>query len=251
MAPQSDHPGAQRPGARKIGMGKVIQVRLIVGGSKYLPDIGSELIAGYKDGWSHVDSIVPAGLPWAPEGWLYGARNDALSAAKCQAVQPVTDLLLGGSLIRARANRLGIPSGVQLRPPGYTTFRRCVILTVPVTDRQWADFWIAEWAKLGRPYDWRSIISFAAPFGWTRDWHETDSWICSEKDEDSFEKGKILSAFWLAPWKISPGMFAARVEVLPGVWSTDIKPGTDPTQEAAIAQDDWQRHLISQEPAAT
>ena len=74
----------------------LIQIRLIVGGNKYLPDFGSAIIAGYKDGWSHVDAVVPAGLDWATEGWLFGARMDTLS---------------------------GVPRGVQLRPPGYTTLR--------------------------------------------------------------------------------------------------------------------------------
>ena len=55
------------------GAGKVIQLRLIVGGSARMPDFASELIAGYKDGWSHVDTIVPAGVAW-PEGWLIGAE---------------------------------------------------------------------------------------------------------------------------------------------------------------------------------
>jgi len=205
----------------------VIQVRLIVGGGKYFPDLGSAFIAGYKDGWSHIDSIVPAGLDWRTvasdddnqllyptEGWLYGARMDTL---------PV----------------YGIPRGVQLRPPGYTTFHRCGILTIPVTDRQWMDFWGAQRAKLGRPYDWRAILAF---LNGGRNWHEPDSWICSEAVEDSLETAKILSPFWLAPYKISPGMVAARIEVLPHVWFTEIKQGTDPHQEPAIALEDWRYH---------
>lgn len=32
-------------------------------------------------------------------------------------------------------------------------------------------------AQLGKPYDWRAILSFA--FG-NRDWQEPDSWFCSE-----------------------------------------------------------------------
>ena len=209
-------------------MSKVIQVRLIVGGGKYWPDLGSAFIAGYKDGWSHVATFVPAGLDWSTpleaadnkllypiEGWLYGARSDRLA---------------------------GVPPGVQLRPPGYTTFHRCGILTVPVTDQQWVDFWGAHHAKLGLPYDWRAIFAFAAPFGLTRNWHDPDAWVCSEAEEDSFEKGKILSAFWLAPNKISPGMGAARIEVLPGVWFTEIKQGTDPRAEPGIALEDWRYH---------
>jgi hypothetical protein len=229
---------------------KLIQLRLIVGGGR-IPDLASALIAGYTGGFSHVDSIVPAGLDWAPEGWLYGARSDKLSAVKCLSCASEADLAVTDGWehtpdnIIALVQRLGVPAGVQLRPPGYTTFHRCVILTVPVVDQQFADFWAAQHEKLGRPYDWRSIVAFAAPFGLTRDWHEADSWICSEAVEDSLEKAKILSAFWLAPYKISPGLGAARVEVLPAVWSTEIKQGTDPRREAAIALEDWHWHCAA------
>ena len=223
----------------------VIQARLIVGGRKYFPDIGSELIAGYTGGFSHIETFVPAGLVWAPEGWLYSARSDTVSAAKCKDIAlplPSTDPAPEAMLAVMRATRLGIPRGVQFRPPGYCSWRRCVVLTVPVTARQSADFWAAQHDKLGRPYDWRSIIAFAAPFGLTRDWHEIDSWMCSEEFEDSMDAAKILSAFWLAPYKISPGLAAARTEVLPGVWSTEIKPGTDPRAEAGIAMADWREN---------
>ena len=197
-------------------MGKIVQFRLIVGGNKYWPDVGSAVIAGYKDGWSHVDTVVPAGISWATEGWLYGARSDKLA---------------------------GVPTGVWLRPPGYTTFRRCGILTVPITDQQFDAFWKAEHAKIGLPYDWRAIVAFALPWGMIGKWNEPDSWICSAKCEDSCEQAGIMSPFYLAPYKISPGMFAARVEVMNRVWFTEIAIGTDPWLEAAIAMADWRKHI--------
>jgi hypothetical protein len=194
---------------------KFLQFRIIVGGRRFMPDIGSAFIAGYSGGRSHVDTIVPAGLDWAIEGWLYGARNDRLA---------------------------GVPRGFQLRPPGYTTFHQCDILTVPVTDQQFSAFWAAHRVKLGKPYDWRSIVSFLVPFGLTRNWREPDSWMCSEGAEDTSEVSEVLSACWLAPSKISPGVFAVRVEVLPRVWSTNIPWGTDPRAEAALALEDWRYH---------
>ena len=222
-----------------------IQARLIIGGRKYWPDIGSEIISRFTGGFSHIETFVPAGLSWAPEGWLYSARSDTVPAAKVLSCSTPGELAFDPVPFYrgvAEAQRNGIPRGVQFRPPGYCTRRRCVVLTIPVTDAQFAAFWASQHDKLGRPYDWRSIVAFACPFGLTRDWHETDSWMCSEGYEDSMEKGEVLSAFWLAPYKISPGLAAARTEVLPGVWATEIHPLTDPRLEATMAMGDWKYH---------
>lgn len=220
----------------------LIQLRLIVGGGR-IPDFASAVIAAYTGGWSHIDAIVPAGLDWAPKGWLFGARSDTLSAVTCLSCSTQAELAVGElDGVPAAAQRHGVPRGVQLRPPGYTTFHRCGILTFPVAALEFARFWEAQRQKLGRPYDWRSIVAFAAPFGLTRDWHETDSWICSEAVEDSLEEAGILSDFWLAPYKISPGMVAARVEVLEECWFTEIAVGADPRREAAVALEDFQHH---------
>lgn len=75
-----------------------------------------------------------------------------------------------GSLLGAR-----IKGGVQIRKPDYAPFtatqKYCI--KTELADK----FYDALRSQVGKPYDWRAIISFALG---DRDWRETDSWFCSE-----------------------------------------------------------------------
>ena len=198
--------------------GRVVQWRFILGGNARWIDIGSDLIARFSAGHlSHVDSIIPdEGLSWAPRRWLYGARNDKV-----------------GKDFAGRK----IPAGVQLRPPGYTSYRRCVIATIPVTDQQFADFWQAEHEKIGLPYDSEAIWAFV----FNRDWREKDSWICSEKNMDSAEIAKFFwtSKLALTPNKMTPVFASGIASTIPGTYLYEVVPGTDPWVEVDLALNDF------------
>jgi len=137
-------------------------------------DPGSAAIRWFSAGpASHVDSITPTGLNWALPGMLYGARADRVG---------------------------GQPPGVWVRPPGYTRLSWRCVATIPVTDDQWFEFWSAERAKFGLPYDKTAIWGFAAG----RNWRETNSWFCSEKQIDSAEKAKIVQPLPGLVSKVTP-----------------------------------------------
>jgi hypothetical protein len=168
--------------------------RFILGGHKWLPDVGSEAIAWFSaNPLSHVDQIVPDGISWAREGWMLGARADALA---------------------------GLPAGFRPRPPNYTTFSRWVIVSLPVTDRQYQRAWEFHEAQLGKPYDSTAIVAFLL----SRDWRRDDSWMCSEEQTAMCEHAEIMPAgepagrhLYFTPNKVTPAHFACLLSVLPGV----------------------------------
>ena len=125
---------------------------------------GSPLIEWFGAGkCSHVDTILSDDSPvrLGPPGWLYGARADRVG---------------------------GRHSGVWSRPPDYAVFTYRCVATIPVTDEQADLFWRAEVEKFGMPYDTTAIWGFAAG----RNWRDTDSWFCSEKQIDSALRAGIV-----------------------------------------------------------
>jgi len=70
--------------------------------------------------------------------------------------------------------------GVRILPPDYDDglFTRELFVTLKATDEQEKAFYDFLYAQVGKPYDWRSIVSFYIKFG--RDWQADDSWFCDE-----------------------------------------------------------------------
>lgn len=68
-----------------------------------------------------------------------------------------------------------LDGGVQIRPPTYAKFSETLTTYIETdcADR----FYEKLHSQIGKPYDWRAIISFGLG---ERDWRETDSWFCSE-----------------------------------------------------------------------
>ena len=88
---------------------------------------------------SHVDYVDPRN-----GGWLLGARHDWV-----------------------RRHGLGdIPPGVRLRPPGYRTFSRIEVMTVPCTNKQSVDFGAYLVREMGLPYNDAAIIGFGLHRSW-------------------------------------------------------------------------------------
>ena len=110
----------------------------------YSGDIGSAIISyfGHGAGWSHVDAVLP-------DGQLLGARANFIK---------------------------NIPAGVQIRPPGYMAFARSRKLEFPFTLDASARFYDFLKQQVGKPYDTRAIVGFAAG----RNWRDADAWFCSE-----------------------------------------------------------------------
>jgi hypothetical protein len=142
--------------------------------------LSSEAIAWFSSGhFSHVDAIMP-------DGTLLGARSDSEG---------------------------GQPSGVRRRPPGYATFSKCVVMTVPCNDYQACGFYSFLESQIGKPYDWRAIYAFIL----NRNWREDDSWICSELVAAAGEASGILPMLYLAANKITPVSCAIAYSAVGGV----------------------------------
>lgn len=78
-----------------------------------------------------------------------------------------------------------IKGGIDARPFGYDDGevktladgrKADITVSLPCSEAQEAAFYAYAWSKVGAPYDWRSIISFAAP---DINMHVMDHLICS------------------------------------------------------------------------
>ena len=126
------------------------------------PDLGSRLIQFYERGWpSHVDAV-------REDGMLLGARSDVCA---------------------------GVPAGVQLRPPGYKTFKRIEIIELPCSKQIEWRFWEFLNAQIGKPYDKKAIVAFAIQ----RDWRNPDQWFCSELIVSGLEESGFFPRRLLIP----------------------------------------------------
>jgi len=109
----------------------------------------------------------------------------------------------GHFLFGARSDKVGNePPGVRDRNPyaggPYED------LSLVVGYYQETCFWNFLWGQVGKPYDYRCILGFL----FDRDWHEDDSWICSELQMAALQAGSIIPKLIVTPNKITPGTLA-------------------------------------------
>jgi hypothetical protein len=137
-------------------------------------DFPSEVISWFSAGHlSHVDAVLP-------NGDLLGARSDIIK---------------------------GIPTGVQVRPPGYEQVALAVVMEIPSTALQEVAFYRFLRSQIGKPYDRTAIWAFA----FNRDWREEDAWFCSELVARALEMAGVLRPLYLTANKITPVMLAVVV----------------------------------------
>lgn len=122
-------------------------------------------------GYSHIDVITPRGT-------LRGARSDYVG---------------------------GQPPGYWDRTPNYEPWLKRTVFTLHVTVAQELDYWKFSWEQIGKPYDKRGILGFA--FG-VRDWHNPNSWFCSEQVAANLEAAGILPPLFEDAWRVDPGDIA-------------------------------------------
>jgi hypothetical protein len=115
-----------------------------------MPGLSAEAIKIFERGWcSHVDAIMP-------DGSLLGARSDVVG---------------------------GQPPGVQVRPANYEVWDRLQIVSLQSSRFNESAFLDFLRAQIGKPYDHLAILAFSAH----RDWHNADSWFCSELQAAALE----------------------------------------------------------------
>lgn len=158
-----------------------IQLQFI-GGHNFTSKLIGYFSAGHL---SHVDVVMPTGR-------LLGARSD-----RCRGKDSL--------------NAWDIPSGVRIRPPNYIGHPHALVrFDIPTTPDQERIFFDFLSKQIGRPYDYEAILGFM----FSRDWRETDSYICSELVALALEKAKIVPCLYLAANKITPVALALAVSAL-------------------------------------
>jgi hypothetical protein len=117
--------------------------------------------------------------------------GDAAIRWFCQGTVAHVDAVLpDGRLLGAQmASGLGAkPSGVHIRPAGYGDMSGMKRVSIDATEAQECMFYNFLFDQLWKPYDRMSILGLIAG----RDWHEEDSWICSELQAAALEKAQIF-----------------------------------------------------------
>ncbi len=139
----------------------------------------SRLISWYDGIYSHVDWITP-------EGRLRGARSDMVYTPTCKE---------------------GIHPGYRDRPMDYDIKDWAIrtIFTLKVPDYQLKSYQKFSDLQLGKPYDSRGITGFVLD---KRDWHEQDSWFCSEEIQANLEYAEISPPMYEKSNRVDPGDLA-------------------------------------------
>lgn len=98
-----------------------------------------------------------------------------------------------------------LDGGVKLRSITDAQYRKAVASQVwnvrmnPAAEKKFVDFVNSQ---VGRPYDWRAIVSFGLG---ERDWRAPDSWFCSEFMSRGLELSSALHLPLDQPvWRITP-----------------------------------------------
>jgi hypothetical protein len=95
----------------------------------------------------------------------------------------------------ARHQTLGamLKGGCKYRDLSDPVYKHVVSTTfkhISCTPQQYELFYDFLQSQIGKPYDWRAILSFGLG---NRDWREEDSWFCSEWQLRALEVASILT----------------------------------------------------------
>jgi uncharacterized protein YycO len=86
-----------------------------------------------------------------------------------------------------------LKGGVRIEPANYDAgqFSREMFISIKATEAQESAFHDFILDQVGKPYDWRAVISFYSKRS-GRDWQATDSWFCSELIASALAASGIL-----------------------------------------------------------
>jgi hypothetical protein len=142
-----------------------------------------EWFSGQPHSFAHVDAVLP-------DGRLLGARHD---------------------------RRAGVPSGVQIRPENYATFKRKLVVSIPCAAGISNDFYFWLKTQIGKPYDTACILAFLA----YADWHKIDGWDCSALIAAALCRRFLPFPPAFPPSKIVPDALLLALSFLVDVWPPD------------------------------
>jgi uncharacterized protein YycO len=138
-----------------------------------------------------------------------GLSSDAIAWFGHSWPSHVDSVLEDGSLLGAR-----LEGGVQVRPPGYATFSRVLVVRLPTSPAIAAAYYDFLSHQVGKRYDVAGIAAFVAG----RNWRTPDSWYCSELVAAALEAAGYFAAPLATPSnRITPAdlllVLSGRVEV--------------------------------------
>lgn len=116
-------------------------------------------------------------------------------------------VLPDGTLLGARAN-----GGVKIRPAGYEKFIKTARFVADVPADVEAKIYAFLHAQVGKPYDKTGIVNLVFQ---KRNWHDDDSWFCSEL---------VAAAFEAAGWPLVVVPDPERVTPRDLTTSTRLRP---------------------------
>jgi hypothetical protein len=143
-------------------------------------DLSSKVIAWYGQGyggWSHVDYLLP-------DGSCLGARSDVIGA---------------------------VPAGVQIRPPGYETWKARRVVTLQVTPEEEAAGEAFLRNQVGDGYDKRDILGLVIGRPLT---DGNGYWICSAVQLAMLENVELMPKLSVTPQQCPPNMLVAVLEAI-------------------------------------
>lgn len=129
-------------------------------------------------GWSHVDYLLPSGE-------YLGARSDRVG---------------------------GKPPGVQIRPAGYTQWKRRTIIELDCTELEQIAGEAFLTSQINHGYDKANIWGFLTG----RELHTPGHWVCSAIQLDMLEVMKKIKKLHITPQQCPPNMLFSIIDVLPG-----------------------------------
>jgi len=138
-------------------------------------------------------------IEWQTRAWC----------SHCEAMMPDWKQTLGAML----------KGGVKYRSfddPEYKGVKRWENWHVPCTIAQKDTFYGFMESQIGKPYDWRGIVSFALG---ERDWRDASAWFCSEILVRAVEVAGLTKVPEQIPTdRLSPRDAYLIVTMLPGAW---------------------------------
>ena len=106
---------------------------------------------------------------------------------------------------------MGVPPGVQIRPPGYAVWKATRVLTLQATDEELAAWQAFLTNQIGDSYDKRDILGLliGRPISSGKGY-----WICSALQLAALEYIDRIPKLSVTPQQCPPNMLVAVLEAL-------------------------------------
>lgn len=134
-----------------------------------------------------------------------GVASKAIEWFSAGELSHVAAVMADGNYLDSRMDREGaMGTGVQVRLLSVEGAAEAVRYSIEASADEEEKFWDFLRAQIGKPYDVTGIVAFVAG----RDWHEQDSWFCSELQAAALEAAGVVNPLYSPANKITPAALA-------------------------------------------